>query len=60
MTVAAQARKALLAGRKAAQDKQPPANPYNGNAAEARERVLAKAWRLGYSNANPMPVDYSS
>lgn len=59
MTPAGEARDALLAGRKAAQDKQPPNNPYNGTADTARERVLARMWRLGYSRANPMPVDFT-
>lgn len=56
MTAAAQAREALLAGRKAAQDKQSPANPYSGTAKTPRERVLARMWRLGYSEANPVTL----
>ncbi|MEU5847446.1 hypothetical protein [Saccharopolyspora shandongensis] len=56
MTVPAQMREALDAGRAAAENRQPPkANPYRGDADTARERVLARMWRQGYQAGNPMP-----
>lgn len=35
------------------QDKQPAQNPWAGDAATARERVLARAWRAGRTAAVP-------
>lgn len=56
MTPAGEMRAALQAGRRAAQQKRSPANPYDGIGATARERVLARMWRTGYSAGNPVRV----
>ncbi|WP_144065734.1 hypothetical protein [Lentzea albidocapillata] len=57
MTPAGEMREALRAGRLAAQEKRSPANPYNGTGATARERVLTRMWRTGYSAGNLARVD---
>lgn len=57
VTPAGEMREALLAGRAAARARQSPHNPYSGTAETARERVLSRMWRLGYSGANPVPVN---
>ncbi|MBP2331239.1 hypothetical protein JOF56_011624 [Kibdelosporangium banguiense] len=54
MSHAAEMRAALHAGRAAAENRQPPDNPY-ARGATARERVLARMWRVGYSAGNPIP-----
>lgn len=60
MTPGGEMRAALQAGRLAAQQKRSPTNPYNGTGATARERVLARMWRTGYTAANPARVDYGA
>lgn len=57
MTTAGEMRAALHAGRRAAKAGQPPANPYNGTADTARERMLARMWRIGYRAGNPVQLD---
>lgn len=60
-TTASQARNALRAGRDAARRGRPiTANPYRADAVEARVRVLARAWMIGYQGGNPVTVDYTS
>ncbi|MBE1471386.1 hypothetical protein H4W33_010460 [Kibdelosporangium phytohabitans] len=54
MTPAAEMRAALHAGRAAAENRQPPDNPY-APGDTARERVLATMWRQGYAAGNPIP-----
>jgi hypothetical protein len=58
MTAAVVFRKAMAAGRSAAQAREPvTACPYRGDADTARERSLARAWIRGYGAGNPMPAD---
>lgn len=57
MTPASEMRAALRAGRRAAEAGKPPANPYNGTADTARERMLARMWRIGYQAGNPVQLE---
>ncbi|MFC6090868.1 ribosome modulation factor [Saccharothrix lopnurensis] len=57
MTPAGEMRAALHAGRRAAETGQPPANPYSGTAGDARERMLARMWRIGYRAGNPVRLE---
>lgn len=59
MILEARMAQAYRDGQQAARDRKPwNANPHNGTADSAVERVLAISWRRGYSSQTPeLPAD---